>query len=91
VFEWRGVDFAPGETTEADVRFEKVGRETRVVLEHRGWGKLRRDHPARHGREGGAFTSMVGLWWTDLLAVLRARASRGRELPPGHRVTGVSS
>lgn len=88
VFEWRGVAFAPGEKTCVDVRFEKVGGGTRVVLEHRGWDALRPDHPARHGLEGGAFTSMVGLWWADLLAVLRARAARGRELSPGDRGTG---
>ncbi len=89
VFEWRGVNFAPGEKTEVDVRFEKVAGGTRVVLEHRGWAALRRDHPARHGLEGGAFTSMVGLWWAELLTVFRSRAARRRELPGRFRERGV--
>jgi hypothetical protein len=79
VFEWRGVDFAPGESTEVEVRFQRVAGGTEVALEHRGWDKLRRDHPARHGLEGNAFTSMVGLWWAELLTLLRARGARRRE------------
>jgi hypothetical protein len=61
------------------VRFEKVAEGTRVLLEHRGWDGLRRDHPARHGLEGDAWSSMVGLWWAELLTELRVRASRRRE------------
>jgi len=77
VFVWRGKAFAPGEATEVEVRFERVAAGTRVTLEHRGWGALRADHPARHGLAGPAFASMIGLWWGDLLTALRARAAAG--------------
>jgi uncharacterized protein YndB with AHSA1/START domain len=83
VFEWRGTTFAPGEKTEVEVRFERTAGGTRVLLEHRGWDGLRRDHPARHGLEGGAFTSMIGLWWGDLLTLLRAHANRVRDVGEG--------
>jgi uncharacterized protein YndB with AHSA1/START domain len=78
VFGWRGIDFAPGEETEVEVRFERVAAGTRVTLEHRGWDALRADHPARHGLAGTALASRVGLWWGDQLNALRARAAAGR-------------
>lgn len=74
-FAWRGTAFAPGEETIVEVHFERVAAGTRVTLEHRGWDALRPDHPARHGLVGGAFASMIGLWWGDLLNLLRARAA----------------
>jgi hypothetical protein len=77
VFAWRGRAFAPGEETVVEVRFERVAAGTRVTLEHRGWEALRADHPARHGLTGGAFASMIGLWWGDQLTMLRARAAGG--------------
>ena len=46
VFEMRGRNFHPGETTEVEVRFETVERGTRVTVEHRGWDGLPGDHPA---------------------------------------------
>jgi uncharacterized protein YndB with AHSA1/START domain len=76
VLGWRGAGFAPGEETEVEVRFERAAAGTRVTLEHRGWEALRPDHPARHGLVGGAFASMLGLWWGDRLNELRACAQR---------------
>jgi hypothetical protein len=76
VFEFRGRDFAPGERTEVEVRFEAEGQGTRLILEHRGWGTIRPGHPARHGHSGQAFGDMIGLWWADLLVAIRARAAR---------------
>jgi hypothetical protein len=76
VFEFRALAFVPGESTEVEVRFEPVESGTRVTLEHRGWGRLRADHPARHGLEGEAFGSMIGLWWAELLQSLGRRARR---------------
>jgi len=32
-----------------DVRFEAVGKETRVSVEHSGWDIVPQDHVARHG------------------------------------------
>ena len=75
VFEWRARSFAPDEVTQVEVRFERVERGTRVVLEHRGWEKLAANHAVRHGLEGPAFTDMIGLWWAELLTSYRARAA----------------
>jgi uncharacterized protein YndB with AHSA1/START domain len=71
VFEWRGSNFGPKDVTEVEVSFEPTASGTRVVLEHRGWEKLPLDHPVRHGLDGSAFTSMIGLWWGDLLTSYR--------------------
>jgi uncharacterized protein YndB with AHSA1/START domain len=67
VFEWRPRDFEPDQKTEVEVRFEPDGAGTRVTLEHRGWDAIPPGHPARFGWTGTAFTSLVGLWWADLL------------------------
>jgi hypothetical protein len=46
-----------------------------VTLEHRGWDRVPLAHASRHGYGAGdAFTSMIGLWWGDLLTSLRAHA-----------------
>jgi len=76
VFEFRALAFEPGQITEVEVRFQAVDGGTRVTLEHRGWGALRADHPVRHGLEGEAFGSMLGLWWAELLQSLGRRARR---------------
>jgi uncharacterized protein YndB with AHSA1/START domain len=73
VFEWRLRNFAPGERTEVDVRFESAPGGTSVTLEHRGWSALPKEHPVRHGLDGEAFTSMIGLWWGDLMTAFRVR------------------
>jgi len=75
-FEWRQGDFAPGDVTEVEVRFEAANGGTRVTLEHRGWDRIAAAHPARHGYTGEAFVSMVGLRWADVLTAFRARAAR---------------
>jgi hypothetical protein len=46
---WRHATFGPGQATEVEVRFEPVGRETRVTVEHRGWDSVPQDHVDRHG------------------------------------------
>lgn len=76
VFEWRARDFAPGEATEVDVRFEKAEGGTRVVLENRGWEKIPAGHPVRHGLSGVAFMDAMGLWWAEILTAFRSRADR---------------
>lgn len=77
VFEFRSGELARDECTEVEVRFEPAGEDaTRVTLIHRGWDRLRADHPARHGLEGGAFASMVGLYWAELLVSLGGHARR---------------
>ncbi|MBI5067865.1 MAG: SRPBCC domain-containing protein [Deltaproteobacteria bacterium] len=71
VVEWRLGNFAPGEATEVEVRFEAQGRGTRVTVEHRGFASLRPDHPVRHGEEARAFAHRLGRWWGELLTSLR--------------------
>ncbi len=77
VFDWRAVNFAPGEKTEVEVRFEASGNGTLVTVTHRGWSRIRLDHPARHGQEMVAFVRMMGMWWGDLMTSLREHAARG--------------
>ncbi len=48
-FTWRQATFPPDLVTEVEVRFEPVGEETRVTIEHRGWDRVPQDHAARHG------------------------------------------
>jgi uncharacterized protein YndB with AHSA1/START domain len=48
---WRQATFASGRSTQLDVRFEAVGDQTRVTVEHRGWDEIPQDHVARHGFE----------------------------------------
>jgi uncharacterized protein YndB with AHSA1/START domain len=75
VFEWRGANFAPGESTEVEVRFEAFNQGTRVTLEHRGWETIRGDHPARHGKQDRAFGVMIGTHWSELMTAYRQYAS----------------
>ena len=77
-FEWRGVNFAPGEKTVVEVWFEASGEGTRVTLEHRGFAALRGDHPVRHGKPVPAFLRDLGMWWAALLTSLRERAAERR-------------
>lgn len=76
VFEMGGRDFQPGETTEVEVRFEVVADGTRVTVEHRGWDAFPKDHPVKHGLEGGALVAMLGTWWADLLVSVRAHVDQ---------------
>ncbi|MEP7126316.1 MAG: SRPBCC domain-containing protein [Byssovorax sp.] len=74
LLEWRLPNFAPGERTEVDVRFEASGDGTMVTVEHRGWSAVRDDHPARHGEAVVPFLSRLGQWWGALLLAMRERA-----------------
>jgi len=75
-FEWRGVNFRPGESTRVDVTFRSAGDATLVTLRHAGFASLREGHPVRHGLEGAAFSRWIGLWWGELLSGLREHAAR---------------
>ena len=76
VFEMRGRDFQPDQSTEVEVSFERVAEGTRVSVEHRGWAGLPADHPAFHGLDGGAFTDLMTVWWADLLSAGKAHSTR---------------
>jgi uncharacterized protein YndB with AHSA1/START domain len=75
VFEWRAANFAPAESTEVEVQFEPSASGTMVTVTHRGWSRIRADHPARHGLEVAAFVRSTGLWWGELMSSLRQHAA----------------
>jgi uncharacterized protein YndB with AHSA1/START domain len=75
VLTWRAVNFAPDEDTEVEVLFEPSPSGTLVTVCHRGWSKLRPDHPVRHGQDARAFLQDMGRWWGDLMTSLREHAS----------------
>lgn len=68
VFGWRQATFAPDQDTEVEVRFERVGEETRVTVEHTGWDSVPASHVARHGFPNAFFLTRHGEWWRSLLA-----------------------
>lgn len=70
-FEWRASNFRPPEKTEVDVTFEPAGEGTNVVVVHRGFGKLRPDHPVRHRESDAMFLRRMGMWWGDLMTSMR--------------------
>ena len=71
VFGWRQATFTPDQDTEVEIRFEAVGEETRVTVEHRGWDSVPADHVARHGFPDAIFLRRHGEWWQVLVASLR--------------------
>jgi uncharacterized protein YndB with AHSA1/START domain len=78
VFDWRAVNFVGDERTEVEVVFEPSDDGTLVTVTHRGWSKIRPDHPVRHGQAPIAFFRMMGEWWGALLKSLDRSA---RSLP----------
>ena len=72
VFGWRQAAFAPDQDTEVEVRFEAVGEETRVTIEHRGWDSVPAEHVARHRFPDAVFLRRHAEWWQALLASLKA-------------------
>ncbi len=73
VFTWRQDSFGPDQLTEVEVRFEPVGEETRVTVEHRGWDSIPQAHVARHGFPEGIFLQRAGEWWQSLLRSYQRR------------------
>ena len=70
VFSWRQANFPPDLVTEVEVRFEPVGEETRVSVEHRGFDRVPADSVVRHGFPDQALGMRLAEWWLDLLAGL---------------------
>ena len=73
VFSWRQASFKPEQSTEVEVRFEAVGEETRVSIEHRAWDAIPREHAARHGFPEPTTLQHVAGWWRASLDRLRDR------------------
>ena len=77
VFTWRQDSFAEDQGTEVEVRFEPVGDETRVTVEHSGWDTVPQDHVARHHFPDAIFLQRHAEWWRSLLEVLRDCSAGG--------------
>lgn len=69
---WRHASFAQDQDTELHVRFDALGAETRVTVEHYGWDSIPQRHAARHGFPLHAFQQRLAEWWQALLASYRA-------------------
>jgi len=78
VFTWRQGTFAADQTTYVDVRFEPVGDDTRVTVEHRGWDAIPQEHVARHRFPLGVFQMRQGEHWRALLASVGVRIDERR-------------
>ena len=79
--EWRGVNFAPHETTTVSVAFEPRRDGTQVTLVHSGFAALPADHPVRHGKPVPAFIAQMGMWWSDQVTSLRSVVDDERRAP----------
>ena len=74
-FSWRPQSFADDQSTRVEVRFQPVGAETRVTVEHFGWDEIPDKHAARHGFPLTVFLQREGEWWQGLLGALKVRIS----------------
>lgn len=63
VFSWRQANFPPDLHTEVEVRFEAVGEETRVSVEHRGFHQVPVESAARHGFPDRALLARLAEYW----------------------------
>lgn len=82
-FTWRCAGFPEGVETLVEVRFEAVGEETRVSVEHSGWAAVPVENVARHGFPLQAFLQREAEWWQVLLASLGDAAARVSSAKPG--------
>ena len=69
-FTWRQESFSAGELTQVEVRFEPVGDQTRVTVEHYGWDSVPQRHVARHGFPYDIFLRHHAEWWQTLISSL---------------------
>jgi uncharacterized protein YndB with AHSA1/START domain len=73
-FSWRQATFRAGQDTQVQVRFEAVGNETRVTVEHLGWDSVPQDNVARHRFPNDIFLLRHAEWWQALLRSLATTA-----------------
>jgi uncharacterized protein YndB with AHSA1/START domain len=71
---WRQASFAEDQVTEVEVRFETVGAETRVTVQHEGWDTVPAAHVAKHGMPNTLFLQRHGQWWQALMGALKDTA-----------------
>jgi hypothetical protein len=67
VLSWRQASFADNQQTELHVRFDRVGDQTRITVEHFGWDMIPTDHAARHGFPLATFQMRFAEWWQRML------------------------
>jgi uncharacterized protein YndB with AHSA1/START domain len=77
VFSWRQAAFPLDLHTEVEVRFEPVGEETRVSVEHRGFDRVPAGSAARHRMPDEVLLLHLARFWQ---AQIRALGERTREL-----------
>lgn len=75
VFLWRQANFPLDLHTEVEVRFEAVGDETRVSVEHRGFHQVPAESVARHGFPDPVLLARLGEWWQAQLRSVRDRVT----------------
>ena len=75
VFSWRQASFPLELKTEVEVRFEAVGEETRVSVEHRGFDQLPADSAARHRFPNQPLLMRLAEYWQAQLAAYRDGAT----------------
>jgi uncharacterized protein YndB with AHSA1/START domain len=73
IFTWRPASFTPEQSTEVEVRFEGVGDETRISIEHRAWDTIPQRHAARHGFPEHVTLQHVADWWRASLTMLKKK------------------
>jgi uncharacterized protein YndB with AHSA1/START domain len=69
-FTWRQASFAPDQVTQVEARFDRIGDQTRVTVEHTGWDTIPQDHVARHRFPDAVFLRRNAEWWQLLLAAM---------------------
>lgn len=74
-FSWRQASFPPGLHTEVEVRFEAVGEETRVSVEHRGFHQVPAESAARHGFPDALLLGRLAEYWRAQLEAVRTTLS----------------
>jgi len=74
VFSWRQANFPPELHTEVEVRFEPVGEQTRVSVEHRGFHQVPAESAARHGFPDQALLARLAEYWQAQLRAVGERA-----------------
>lgn len=77
-FTWRQASFAPDQVTQIEVRFDPIGEETRVTVEHIGWDTIPQDHAARHRFPDAVFLRRHAEWWQSLLAAMAQSTTQFR-------------
>ncbi|WP_293907972.1 SRPBCC domain-containing protein [Phenylobacterium sp.] len=75
VFSWRQAAFPPDLHTEVEVRFEAVGDETRVSVEHRGFDQVPAESAARHRFPDQALLARLAEYWQNQIRAVGERVS----------------